>query len=323
MQVLNLLCASVLAVLAQGITATVTQAAEPFPSKPVRIIVPAAAGGSLDIIARLVAQKMGEKLGQTVIVENRAGGDTLVATRYVKDTPADGYTLLAQANGFTILPSLKQDAGYDPLKDFTAIGLMARSPMIMLVSANDPSRNVKEFIVRAKSDKLSFASGGVGGPPHMAAAMFLRMQGLELTNVPYKGNSLALPDVVAGRVTTIFDGYTSCVAYLKSGKLRPLAVTSATRNGPLPDVPTFKEQGIDYEYTLWMGLLARAGTPKEIVGRLSESLQYATSSKDLIDRLVSEGADPSFVTPEAFNKYLAAEVPQMEKLVMELKLPRQ
>ncbi|WP_035883417.1 Bug family tripartite tricarboxylate transporter substrate binding protein [Cupriavidus metallidurans] len=310
-------------VLAQGLVVTPVMAAETFPSKVIRIVVPAAAGGSLDVIARLVAQKMGEKLGQTVIVENRAGGDTLVGTRYVKDSPADGYTLLAQANGFTVLPSLKQDAGYDPLRDFTGIGLMARSPMIMLVSPDNPSRNLKEFVARAKSTTLSFASGGFGGPPHMAAAMFLKMQGLELTNVPYKGNSLALPDVAAGRVTTIFDGYTSCVAYIKSGKLRPLAVTSSTRNGPMPSVPTFKEQGFDYEYSLWMGLVARAGTPKEVIARLSDALRYANGSKDLVDRLVADGADPTFISSYEFNRYLEAEVPQMEKLVSDLKLPKQ
>lgn len=313
----------VVAGLSLGFAMMSATAADPYPRKPVRIILPAAAGGGLDIVARLIATKMGEKLGQSVIVENQAGGDTLVGTRNAKIAPADGYTLLAAANGFTILPELKENPGYDPLKDFTGIGLMGRAPFVMEVPATDPSRDIKEFVARAKKEKLTFASGGIGGPPHMAAVMFLKNQGLDMTMVPYKGNGVALPDVAAGRVTMIFDTYVSSLPFIQSGKLRPLAVTSSERIAPLPNVPTFVESGMNYQYNLWMGLVIRSGTPKDIVHKLSDALRYALESKDLRARLLSEGTDPSFVTPEAFNDYLAKEVAEMKVLVKELEIPKQ
>jgi tripartite-type tricarboxylate transporter receptor subunit TctC len=311
-----LICVSIAA-------ASTANAADTFPSHPVRIIVPAAPGGALDLTTRLVAAKMGEKLGQTVIVDNRPGGDSMTGTRQAKDAPADGYTILATANGFSLLPFLKLDPGYDPLKDFTGLGLMIRSPMVMDVGVNQPDRTVKDFIAHARSGNLTFASGGVGGPPHVAALMFFQAAGVDVTHVPYKGNGAAMPDVIAGRVNTIFDGYISSASFIKSGKLRPLAVTSATRMAVMPDVPTFLEQGVNYTYSLWLGLVVPAGTPKDAVQKLSEALQYATTSKELDDRFRSEGSDPSFLTPEAFNVYLTNEVVQMGKLASELKLPKE
>ncbi|WPB55908.1 Bug family tripartite tricarboxylate transporter substrate binding protein [Xylophilus sp. GOD-11R] len=306
-----------------GLGSTATSAADAFPSKPIRIIVPAAPGGSMDLITRLIAQKMGERLGQPVLVDNRVGGDTMVGTRYVKDQPADGYTILAQANGFTIIPALKSEAGYDPVKDFNSIGLMSRLPFMMLVGATDPSRNLAEFIARARTDKLTFASGGIGGPPHMAAAMFFRQQGLDVATVPYKGNGVALPDVASGLVNTIFDGYISSISYIQSGKLRPLAVTSTARIAPLPNVPTFAEQGVNYSYTLWLGLVAKAGTPKDVVQKLSDALRYAITSKELHDRFVSEGSDPTPMSPQELDDYVVKETAEMKKLVAELGIPKQ
>jgi tripartite-type tricarboxylate transporter receptor subunit TctC len=298
-------------------------AADAFPSHPVRIIVPASPGGALDLTTRLVAAKMSEKLGQTVIVDNRPGGDSILGTRLAKEAPADGYTILATANGFSLLPFLKLDPGYDPLKDFTGLGLMIRSPMVMDVGVNQPERTVKDFIAEAKGGRLTFASGGVGGPPHVAAVMFFQAAGLDVTHVPYKGNGAAMPDVISGRVNTIFDGYISSAAFIKGGKLRPLAVTSAQRMAVMPEVPTFVEQGVDYTYTLWLGLVMRAGTPQDAVQKLSEALKYATSSKELDERFRSEGSDPSFVTPNEFNDYLTKEVAQMGKLASELRLPKE
>ena len=309
-----------MALLAFTFAAGCVLAADSYPSKPVRIVIPAAAGGGLDLIARLVAEKMGDKLGQQVIVENRAGGDTLVGARYVKDQPADGYTLLGQANGFTLLPEMRSDAGYDALKDFTGIGFMARSPFIMEVPASEPSSTLKEFIARAKKDKLSFASGGIGGPPHMAAVMFLRSQGIEMNMIPYKGNGAALPDVTAGRVDMIFDTYISSAAFIQSGKVKPLAVTSTSRIAPLSSVPTFVESGVDYKYPLWLGLVVRTGTPSEAIQKLSEALRFALENKALKGRFISEGSDPTWVTPEAFNDHVTQEAVEMRKVVRELSL---
>jgi tripartite-type tricarboxylate transporter receptor subunit TctC len=300
-------------------------AAEPFPTRPVRIVVPAAPGGSLDLTTRLVAQKMGEKLGQTVIVENRPGGDTLIGVRAVKDAPADGYTLLSSANGLTLLPQMKLAPGYDPVKDFAGIGFMTRSPLILEVGADQPDRTLAEFVARAKANpgKLSYGHAGVGTPPHIAAAGFLHAAGLDVLSVPYKGNGAALPDVIGNRLQMIVDGYISSSSFIASGKLKPLGVSSSTRISPLPNVPTFKEQGIDYTYTLWLGLLVRSGTPKEVVQKLSEALRYATSSKELDERFRAEGSDPSFVTSAAFDSYIAQETGQMVKLASDLKLPKE
>ncbi|XAH22056.1 tripartite tricarboxylate transporter substrate binding protein [Xylophilus sp. GW821-FHT01B05] len=308
---------------AAAMLASIATSAADYPARPVRFIVPSAAGGTQDIVTRLVAQKMSESLGQSIIVENRVGGDTLIGTRFVKDAPADGYTVLAQANGFTILPELNMSPGYDPLRDFTGVGMMTRSPYLMVVGADQPDRTARDFVARAKSQPLTFASGGLGGPPHVAATLFMKSQGVALTNVLYKGNGVSYADVVAGRVSTMFGGYNGILPYLQSGKMRALAVTSPKRIAPLPDVPTFVEQGIDYRYTLWLGLLVRADTPKDIVARLSQSLRQALDSKELRDRFAGEGADASFLTPTEFNQFLTDEVKAMKTLALELNLPKQ
>ncbi|WP_035883395.1 Bug family tripartite tricarboxylate transporter substrate binding protein [Cupriavidus metallidurans] len=300
------------------LTSPLTHAASDYPNKPVRIIVPSAAGGTQDIVTRLVAQKMAEVLGQSIVVDNRPGGDTLIGTRYVKDAPADGYTILSQANGFTTLPQLNSSAGYDPLKDFTGVGMMTRSPYLMVVSADSPDRTVKDFVSRAKSNKLTFASGGIGGPPHTAATLFMKNQHIEMTNILYKGNSLSYADIVANRVSTIFGGYNGVLPYLQTGKLRALAVSSPKRIAPLPQIPTFVEQGIDYRYTLWLGLLVRSDTPKEVVSKLSEALRHALASKELKDRFASEGADSTFMTPAEFNTFVSKDVAEMKAVAHEL-----
>jgi len=294
-----------------------------FPDKTVRIIVPAAVGGAVDITTRLIAEKMSKNLGQQVIVENRAGADALIGTRYVKTSRPDGYTLLAQANGFMLLPHLRDDTGYNPLGDFTGIGWMIRSPMVMLVRTGEPSSSVKDFIQRAKTNNFSFASGGISAPPHVAASMFLQKQGLKLTSALYRGNGAALPDVVAGRVTMIFDAYQSSAPYIQSHRLKALAVTSGKRITPLQDIPTFKEQGFDYEFTLWIGLLAPTGTPADAIQKLSASLKFAMSDPELKKRFINEGSDLTFITPTGFNEYLKEEGEKMTHLVKQLNLPKQ
>lgn len=298
-------------------------AADPYPTKPIRIIVPVPAGGAMDITTRLVAQKMSEKLGQQIIVENKPGGDTLLGTRLVKGLPADGYTILSQSNGFSTQPSLKLEPGYDPLKDFTAIGPMLRGPMVVEVGIEQPDRTLKDFITRAKASPLAFASPGIGTAPHIVAEMMMMKAGLNVMHVPYKGAAAAYADVVSGRVPIFFDGFAGSAPYLKSGKMRALAVTGPTRIAPLPEVPTLVEQGIDVNYTYWLGLLVRAGTPQEVVQRLSDALKYATSTTELLERFRADGTDPTFMTPAEFNDYVAKDVVGVAKLAAELKLPKE
>lgn len=314
---------SIFAVAALGLVVTPSSAAEAYPSRPIRIIVPAAPGGSLDLTTRLVARRIGEKLAQTVIVENRPGGDTLIGTRVVKDLPADGYTVLATSNGFTMLPYTSANPGYDPLTDFTGVGFMTRSPMILEVASEQPDQSVADLITRSKKAKLTYASGGTGHAPHLACAIFSRAAGIEMLHVPYKGVGAALPDVVAGRVTAICDAYLSSAPFLKGGKLRPLAVTSPTRITPLPNVPTLAELGVPVTYQVWLGLVVKSGTPKDVVEKLSDALRYALTSKELVERFRSESSDPAYVTPDAFNAYLAKEYAQTAKLAVDLKLSKE
>jgi tripartite-type tricarboxylate transporter receptor subunit TctC len=299
--------------------------ADAFPGKPIRIIVPSASGGALDITTRLVALKMGEKLGQTVIVDNRPGGDTLLGTRMAKDAPADGYTLLAQANGFTALPALKLDPGYDPIRNFTAIGPMLRAAQVLWTSTGEPDRSVPDFIARAKAQpgKLTYAHGGLGSPLHLAAAQFVHQTGVDVPAVPYKGTGAALPDVAAGRVDVLFAAYAGGAPYLQSGKLKALGVTGTQRLAALPNVPTFKEQGVAFTYYFWLGLLAPAGTPKDVVQKLADALNYATSSKDLVERFRAEGSEPMPATPEEFNAYLVKEAAETARVLGEQKVKKE
>lgn len=304
---------------------TLSLAGDPYPSRPIRIVVPVTPGGGIDLTTRLVARKMSERLGQPVIVDNRPGADTMLGTKRVKDADPDGYTLLAQANGLNITTHLHDDIGIDPQRDFTGIGWYDLSPFVMEVSSERPDRTVADFIARAKANpgKLTYGHGGVGAAPQISAALFLLKAGLDVTPVPYKGNGAALIDVAGGRVDMIFAPYISSAPYVSSGKLRPLAVTSIKRIPTLPDVPTFQEAGVDYSYTLWMGLLAPAKTPKEVIAKLSDALHYAIEDKEVAARMQAEGSDPAFVAPEDFNAYLARENAEMIALIKQLNLGKE
>jgi len=300
-------------------------AADEFPTKPIRIVVPAAPGGALDLTTRLVAQKMADYLKQTVIVDNRAGADTLIGTRYVKDAAPDGYTIVSVANGFSTMPALKLEPGYDPLKDFAPIGIMITSPMQLEISTTKPDKTLQEFIARAKANPgtMNYGSAGVGSPPHIFAAAFLQTAGLKFTHVPYKGNGAALPDIAGGRIDMIFDGYISSLPYLKGAKLRALATSGTERLSVMPDVPTFKELGVDYTETLWLGLLAPAATPKDIVQRLSDALHHATTDNELAARFASEGSHPETDSPDEFRAFLVKDVKDGTALVESLNIPKQ
>jgi tripartite-type tricarboxylate transporter receptor subunit TctC len=317
--------------LAQGIAGLAltlpfaATAADPFPSRPIRIVVNTAPGGLTDIVTRMVAQKMGEKLGQSVIIDNRAGGDGLLGIRYVKTQPADGYTLLGCAGTIAIQPAVKQEPGYDLVKDFTGVGGIVRTPVLMVVGNSQPDKTLKDFVSRARANpgKLSYASAGVGTTTHIGAAMFLQQEKLDLLHVPYKGNGAAMPDVMAGRVGMMFESVGSGATKVKDGQWRALAVTSSQRVPSLPDVPTMKEAGVPFSYHLWIGMLAPAGTPPDVVKKLSDALRFALTSKDVVERFRSEGSEAMLTSPAEFNDFLKREVVQMNKFVTELGIPKQ
>ncbi|HSW18992.1 MAG TPA: tripartite tricarboxylate transporter substrate binding protein [Ramlibacter sp.] len=291
-----------------------------FPNRPIRIIVNSAPGALLDVTTRAVAQQMSENLGQPIIVDNRPGADGQIGIRAVKAAPRDGYTLLASSNTVAQLPALKLEPGYE-LKDFVGIGMMNEAPLLMVSAPSLPHRNLAELIASAKAtpNKLSFASGGVGTTTHMAPAILMHQAGFKVTHVPYKGISSAMSDVMAGRVDFAFDGGNSSGPHIKDGRLRALGVTSAKRSPAFPDIPTLAEQGLPgYSYSVYLGLLAPAGTPTEIVQRLGQSLQAALASEPVRDRFRRDGAEPGAMTPEAFTTFLRQDLQRAIKVTADL-----
>jgi len=312
----------VLAILAGAAPAL---ASDPFPTRPVRIVVNTAPGGSLDVVTRIVAQHMTEKLGQSVIVDNRAGADGLVGVRAVQGAKPDGYTILAASGTFVMQPMLKKDAGYEPLKDFKPVGLMGRAPFLLMVGSTEPDKSVTELVGRARANpgKLTYASAGLGTATHLPAALFAQQMGLQMQHIPYKGNGPAFADVAAGRVNVVFTAYSSAIPHLQSERLRPLAVSSTSRLPMLPQVPTMAEQGVTgYSFYVSYGLMAPAGTPNDVVQKLSEALRSALNSKELTDRFRSDGTEAAAMSPEEFTGYLRQEQSKLGKLVSDLGLAK-
>ena len=311
--------------LVMALGATLTAAAADYPNKPVRIVVNSAPGALLDATTRAVAQRMAEHLGQPVVVENNAGAAGLLGIRQVKSAPADGYTLLASANTIAQLPALRLEPGYD-LKDFTGVGMMNRAPLVMVGTPGQPDKSLAELIARAKAgpDQMTYASAGVGTSTHMAAAIFLHQAGVKLVHVPYKGNAAAMPDVVGGRVSWIFDGANSSGPLVREGKLRAFGVTSPKRMAALPDVPTLAEQGLpSYSFFVYMGLVVPAGTPKDVVQRLSQALRHAQASDTVGDRFKRDGAEAGSMSAEEFTEFLRQDYQRTVKVVADLGLPRE
>lgn len=306
--------------------ANATAASDAYPNKPIRVIVPFLAGGITDVAARLVSKKMGEYLGQPIIVENRPGGDSIIGTRVVKDAAADGYTILATSNAYSLVPLLRRDAGYVPTKDFSGIGPMMTAPFVLDVGAEQPYQTSREFIAhaRAEPEKIAFATPGAGSPNHIATEIFFRKTGIKnLTHVPFKGASAAVIEVAAGRIPFYVDAYTTSAPHIKSGKIRPLAVTSAKRMPILPNVPTLLEQGIDFTYEYWLGMLVRSGTPEHVVARLASALRYAHESPELQERFRNEGANLPVMKPADFDKLIDNEVKDAAKVLKDLGMQMQ
>jgi tripartite-type tricarboxylate transporter receptor subunit TctC len=306
--------------------ATAALAADPFPSKPVLIVVTSAAGGWVDVTMRFVAQYMGDKLGQPVIVENRAGAGGLVALRTVKSAQADGYTLLASANTIAVQQAVSKDPGYNLVKDYTAIGGLARAPYLLMVGPSQTDNTLSDFVTRVKSNpgKLTYASAGEGSTTHLGTASFLQRAGLDIVHVPYKGNSAAWPDVISGRVNMILEPYGTAGPMIRDGRLKALGVSSTKRMNVLPDVPTMAEQGAPgYSFYLWLSLVAPVGTPKDVVQKLSVALRNALATPQVIERLRAEGSEAIDMSPEEFNRFLAQESAAITKLVSDVKLTKQ
>ncbi len=292
--------------------------AQNYPSKPVRLIVPFAAGGSTDVIARILAPKLSEVWGQQVIVDNRPGGNTVIGTDIVAKSPPDGHVLLVTPAPFTVVPSVLTKLPYDPAKDFEPITLINTTPMGFVVHPGVPAKNLKELIALAKArpSQMNFGSSGSGGVPHLSGELLNTMAGLKIIHVPYKGNAPALADLVGGHVDMAFNGLTSVMSFIKSGRLRVLGVTSLTRTAALPEVPTFDEQGLKgFQAVAWNGLSGPARMPKEAVAKVADNVARIIKSPELAEQLKRDGSDPVGSTTAEFTAHLRDEVVKWKKVL--------
>ena len=291
--------------------------AQSFPAKPVRMVVPFAAGGGTDIIGRLVAQKVTEAWGQQMLVENRAGGGSVIGTEAVARSAADGYMLLLAAPPFTTNAALLPKLPYDSLQDFAPVILVATAPLIVVVHPSLPARSIKELvaIAKARPGQLSYGTSGNGGPQHLAGELLKSMAGIDLLHVPYKGGGPAVVDLVGGQVQLAFASTLTALPFVKVGRLRAIAVTGARRSAILPDLPAVAEAGFPgYETTTWYGILARGGTPPAVIATLNADIARALNLPEVKDRLASEGAEVVGGTPAAFAAFIQAEIARVRKL---------
>jgi tripartite-type tricarboxylate transporter receptor subunit TctC len=306
-------------------TAPMVAAAQPYPSRPIHLVVGFPPGGINDIVARIVGQKMSEGLGQAVVVENRSGaGGTLGADWVSKATP-DGYTLLlGSVSNLAMAPSLYASLPYDPTKDFTPVGRVAAAPNIMVVHPDFPVNSVKDLIALAKQKPgtINYASAGVGTSNHLTVELLKVMADIDIVHVPYRGDGPAIAAVLAGQVPMQFPTLPVALPYIKSGKLRAVAVSSSTRSPLLPEVPTVAESGglPEFAVSIWVGIVAPPGTPKEIVDRLNAEIGKAVAMPDIREHLEALGADPASDTPEQFSAYIAAETAQWLKVARAAKI---
>ena len=295
--------------------------AQNYPGKPVRVIVPLAPGGATDIQARLFTQKLSMSLGQTFLVDNRAGAGGLIAFNLIAhQTAPDGYTLLATSPGFTNVPALYDTPPFDPIKDFEPIILMSKAPYSLVVTPAFPAKSISEFLAwcRANPSKLNFGVSGMGTTVHFAAVWLADGGNIRMTNVPYKGTGPVLQDLMAGQVHVGFANVISATPLIKSGKIRALAVTTAQRSSVYPDLPTLAESGIpDFDVTTWHGWLGPKGTPKSVIGVMNAELGKVLKFSDVIKMMAEDGGVPIGGSPEDFRKHIVAEIERWKKLVRE------
>jgi len=279
-------------------------AAQDYPERPITLVVPYAAGGGNDVMARIVAEKMSKALGQQIVIENRGGAGGSIATRMVAHAAPDGYTLVLGGTGtLAVAPTLYSNAGYDPRKDFAPVGLIATSALVVLVHPLVPAKSLKELIALAKEKpgQLNFASAGVGSGMHLGTELFELMADVKLTHIPYKGTGPALTDLLGGHVALYFSSLPPAIALVQSGKVRALAVTGPKRSAIFPDLPTVAESGLPgYEAVLHYGIVAPAGTPQPIIAKLNAALRQAVASPEVHEKIAADGAEPLASTPEEY-----------------------
>ena len=306
-------------IAALGVLAgTAAQAQADYPQRPIRMVVPFPAGGGTDIVARAVAERLGAALGQTVIIDNRAGGGTVIGTNFVAKAEPDGYTVLLTSSAFSINKSLVDNLPYDTERDFLPVANASLHPFVLVANSAMPARNVQELIAYAKKNpgKLSYASVGNGSSQHIEMEMFKRAAGITAIHIPYRGSAPAVSDLLGGQVHLMFNGISTTLQHIRSGKLKALAVDSQKRVPVLKDVPTLGESGLkDFKFTTWSGLLVPAATPSAIVKRLAAEMQKITDSADFRERLTSMGLEAGGPVLAEYGTFLKDDMANWSNMV--------
>jgi tripartite-type tricarboxylate transporter receptor subunit TctC len=291
-----------------------------YPVRPVRLIVPYAAGGNADIVGRLVGQRLAESLGQSVVIDNRGGANSIIGTALAAKSPADGYTILIVAPAVATNPSMVKDLPYDALRDLAPISLVGSTPIILVAHPSLPGRTLKELIAlaRAKPGQLNYASSGHGSPANLAGALMNLMAGINLVHVTYKGTAQATNDVIAGHMHLGFPSMTSVLPHVKAGKLKAIGITGLKRSPLAPDIPTVAEGGLPgYQASIWNGMLAPAGTPKPIIARLNAEIVKGLGSPETRARFASLGSDVETNSPEEFRAFIKSETGKWARVIKE------
>jgi tripartite-type tricarboxylate transporter receptor subunit TctC len=314
----------IIAMLVTGAAQAQPAAGDRWPTRPIRFIVPFTAGSSSDIVARIVGQKLGERLGQSIVVDNRVGASGNIGTEAVARAEPDGYTIgLANASTHAVAPSLAATLPYDPVKDFVPVAMIGASPFVMAVYPGVPAKTVQELIALAKDKPktLSYASAGPASLAHLSGALFEKMAGIELIHVPYRGSAQSVLDLVEGRVQIQFGTLAPTLPLIRDGKVRALAITGGKRNATLPDVPTIAESGLPgYESSLWAAIVMPAGTPPGIVSRLNREVVALLNDPEIVGSLGKQGLDIDAGTPEALAARIRADVEKWRDIVQKARI---
>ena len=311
-------CRTILLCLGLLVSTAGIAIAQTFPAKPIRVIVAYPPGGSTDIIARILGQKLTDRFGQTMLVDNRAGAAGMIGAAIAAQATADGYTLILSDTPFVVNPSVFAKVPYDPVKDFTPIVMVAQSPLMLVVNAAVLAQTVQELIRLAKAQpgKFTIASAGTGASSHVVAELFKMRAGVNLTHVPYKGLGPALVEVAGGQVNALFSSIPAAMPHVKTGKLRVLGVCSPRRVAVAPEVPTMEESGVrDFEAAIWYGYQGPAGMPKAVVNTLSTEIARAADLPDVRERFAGMGLEPLTLMPREFHAYIAAELKKWTEVV--------
>jgi tripartite-type tricarboxylate transporter receptor subunit TctC len=291
--------------------------AQSYPNRPVKIVVPFAAGGPADNYARFMAQRLGDELKQSFVIDNKPGAGSIIGTDFAAKSPADGYTLLMMSNAHTVNESLMPNKPFGLMKDFVGIAPVNSSNLLLVVHPSVPVKNVAELVALAKSKpgKLNYASSGNGTPYHMAGELFKHMAGISMTHIPYKGSSGARTDIVGGQVDVMFDAETTMAEFARNGQVRMLGATGVTRSANLPDLPTVAETVPKYEATIWLGLMAPKGTPADIVNKLNAEMRKIVNNPDVKATWAKQGAVPMSMSVAEFDQYLNADIAKWANIV--------